>query len=97
ASAPAPARRAVTVDVASFKFAPATVTVAAGGRVTWVNHDTAPHTAQNTGLKGPRTFDTGTLRRGARRTIAFARAGRYRYYCVFHRFMEADVIVKQGA
>ena len=46
-AAPKPAaKRAVTVDIASFKFRPETITIRAGGTVTFVNRDRAPHTAQ---------------------------------------------------
>ena len=40
-----PQARPVTVDIASFKYKPETVTVKAGGKVTWVNQDKAGHTA----------------------------------------------------
>ncbi len=93
-TADAAPQRAVTVNIASFKFVPPTITIAAGGSVTWVNQDKAPHTAENGGLKGPAEFDTDTLQLGDRKKVTFAKAGRYAYYCVFHRFMEADVIVK---
>jgi plastocyanin len=89
-----PAVKAATIDIASFKFRPDSVTLAAGGRVTWVNRDAAPHTAQNTGEQGPAQFETGRLTRGQRRSITFTKAGSYRYYCVYHRFMEANVIVR---
>ncbi|HEV7808190.1 MAG TPA: plastocyanin/azurin family copper-binding protein [Solirubrobacteraceae bacterium] len=89
-----PAVKAATIDVASFKYRPQSVTLAAGGRVTWVNRDTAPHTAQNTGEDGPAQFDTGRLTRGRHRSITFSKPGTYTYYCVYHRFMEANVIVR---
>src|SRR4051794_32247201 len=60
ASAAPAARGAVTVDIADFKFDPITVTVKPGSKITWVNHDTAPHTATAT---GPGAFDTDTLKK----------------------------------
>jgi plastocyanin len=89
------ARRAASVNIASFRFLPASVTIASGGRVTWVNRDKAPHTAQNTGEPGPGAeFDTGRLTRGQHQSITFSTPGTYHYYCVYHRFMEANVIVR---
>ena len=86
--------RAATIDIASFKYLPASVTLAAGGRVTWVNRDKAPHTAENTGEAGPAQFTTGRLTRGQQKSNTFTKPGSYQYYCVYHRFMEATVIVR---
>jgi plastocyanin len=93
ASAPAATRAAKTATVAikSFKYKPATVHVATGGRVTFVNDDAAGHTATFT--KGPSRLDTGRLSRGERATLTFPRAGRYAYVCAFHAFMKGDVVV----
>ena len=83
-----------TVNIASFKFAPESITVTAGASVTWVNRDKAPHTAENTGEQGPAEFGTARLQRGERKTVTFSEPGRYRYYCIYHRFMEATVTVR---
>jgi plastocyanin len=89
-----PAAEAATVDIASFRFAPRSVTIVAGGSVTWRNRDKAPHTAQSSGEGGAARFATGRLARGQRRSITFSTPGSYPYYCVYHRFMEANVIVR---
>lgn len=95
ATAPGPAVRSAKVDIASFRFQPDTITLEAGGRVTWVNRDRAPHTVENTGEEGaPAIFDSGRLTQGQQKKITFAQAGTYTYYCVYHRFMEANVIVR---
>ena len=94
-TAPGATRKAARVDIASFKFLPASITIASGARVTWVNRDKAPHTAQNTGEPSPGAeFDTGRLTRGQHQSITFSTPGTYHYYCVYHRFMEANVIVR---
>src|SRR4051795_9874959 len=62
-NAPAPsgeAVRAAKVKIVEFTYGPDPVTVQVGGKVTWQNEDTAPHTA--TAEDG--SFDTGTLARG---------------------------------
>lgn len=89
ASAAPAASGAVTVDIAEFKYAPETVTVKAGAKVTWVNQDAAPHTAT---MKGG--FDTDTLRKGERRTLTLKTAGRFAYICTIHPFMSGTVIVR---
>jgi amicyanin len=78
-----------TVDIASFKYKPPTVTVKAGSRVTWVNHDTAGHTA--TFKKG---LDTDRLEKGDRKALTFEQPGRYPYVCAFHAFMTGEVVVE---
>ena len=89
------ARMAASVNIASFRFLPASITIASGGHVTWVNRDKAPHTAQNTGEPGQGAeFDTGRLTRGQHQSITFSVPGTYHYYCIYHRFMEANVIVR---
>jgi len=82
-----------TVAIESFKYKPATVHVKAGGRVTFVNRDTAGHTATFTA--GPSKLDTDRLEKGERAALTFPKAGRYAYVCAFHAFMKGDVIVDQ--
>lgn len=90
AGSDAPAVAAAQVPIASFKYLPETVTVKVGGTVEWTNRDKAPHTS----TAEDSSFDTGTLDTGDVKKQTFAKAGTYRYYCVFHRFMEATVVVK---
>ena len=91
-AAPAAAKTA-TVAIASFKYKPATVHVRAGGRVTFVNRDTAGHTATFT--SGPSKLDTDRLEKGDRAALSFPEAGRYAYICAFHAFMKGDVVVDE--
>jgi plastocyanin len=83
------ARGAVTIDIADFKFKPVAVTVKAGAKVTWVNRDSAEHTATQSG-----GFDTGAIVKGASKTETFAKPGTYAYVCAFHPFMKATVVVR---
>lgn len=75
------------VEIADFKFAPPAATVKAGGTITFVNRDKAPHTAETEG------FDTGRLDRGQSKPIKVDEPGTYEYFCDFHRFMTATVEV----
>ena len=79
------------IDITDFKFKPETVTVKAGTKVTWVNNDTAPHTATDTATGA---FDTGTLKKGDKKTLKLKKPGTYAYVCEFHPFMKATVIVR---
>ena len=80
---------AVTVDIAEFKFEPEALTVQAGTKVTWLNRDAAPHTAT-----AKDDFDTGTLRKGERKTLTLKTAGTFAYVCEIHPFMTGTVIVR---
>lgn len=78
------------MDIAGFRFTPTTVTIAAGGTVTWTNRDAAPHTA--TGDEGE--FDSGTLEQGATFPHAFPAPGTYEYRCDIHSSMRGTVVVQ---
>ena len=88
-SAPAPD---ATVSISNFAFAPASVTIKAGGTVQWTNADSAPHTA--TDLNG--AFDSGNLAQGGKFSFKFATPGTYTYHCLVHSMMtNATVVVTQ--
>ena len=92
ANAPAPsgeAPRAEKVEIADFAYDPDPVTVQVGGKVTWLNQDSAPHTA--TAEDG--SFDTGTLAQGKLKSETFKQAGTYEYICQIHPDMHGTVEV----
>ncbi len=86
----APAQANVSVAISSYAFHPPSLTVAPGAKVKFTNHDQTAHTA--TGHSG--AFDTGTLKPGQSATVTFKRSGTYSYYCQFHAFMTATIVVK---
>jgi plastocyanin len=91
-SAPAPsgeAARAEKVEIVDFAYDPDSVTVQVGGKVTWLNQDSAPHTA--TAEDG--SFDTGTLEEGKLKSETFKQAGTYAYICEIHPDMHGTVEV----
>jgi plastocyanin len=91
-SAPAPsgeAQRSEKVEIVEFTYGPDPVTIQAGGKVIWLNEDTAPHTA--TADDG--SFDTGTLERGKLKSETFKQAGTYPYFCEIHPTMHGTVEV----
>lgn len=93
ASSEKPARQAVTVNIASFKFKPDPIKVKAGATVTFANEDKAPHTAQTDLSSKEAEFDTGRLERGDEKAVKLQDPGRFEYFCAFHRFMEGTVEV----
>jgi plastocyanin len=91
-SEPAPsgqAARAEKVEIVDFVYEPDPVVVQIGGKVTWINQDSAPHTA--TADDG--SFDTGTLEQGKLKSETFKQAGTYTYFCEVHPTMHGTVEV----
>lgn len=94
-NAPAPsgdAVRAEKVEIVEFIYDPDPVTIEAGGKVTWINRDAAPHTA--TADDG--SFDTGTLEMGKLKSESFKEAGTYPYFCEIHPDMRGTVEVVEA-
>lgn len=85
------APRAAKVEIADFTYDPDPVTVQVGGKVIWLNQDSAPHTA--TAEDG--SFDTGTLEEGKLKSETFKQAGTYEYICQIHPDMHGVVEVTE--
>ena len=78
-----------TVTIEGMKFSPAVLSIAAGDTVTFVNQDSAPHTATAEG-----TFDTGRLRQGQSGQVTFDAAGSFAYVCTVHPAMKGTITVQ---
>ncbi len=83
------APRAEKVEIVDFSFNPDPVTIAVGGKITWLNQDSAPHTA----TAEDDSFDTGTLDQGKLKSETFKEAGTYAYICSIHPTMHGTVEV----
>jgi plastocyanin len=91
-NAPAPSGEAVRsakVEIEDFAYNPDPVTIAEGGKVIWINRDSAPHTA--TAEDG--SFDTGTIAEGKLKSESFKQQGTYAYTCTIHPQMHGTVEV----
>lgn len=91
-SEPAPsgaAAKSEKVDIVEFTYQPDPVVVQVGGKVTWQNQDTAPHTA--TADDG--SFDTGVIEKGKLGSETFKEAGTFTYFCEIHPTMHGTVEV----
>ena len=71
-------------------FSPATVTIAAGGSVTFRNDDDRAHTV--TAKDG--AFNSGTIAEGGSWKRTFKQAGTFSYLCAIHPEMTGKVVVK---
>ena len=77
-------------------YTPSTVTIAAGGTVTFTNTDTAPHTSTSgSAADGPDgIFDTSLIMMNASFDVTLSDAGTYTYFCMVHPWMEGTIIVE---
>jgi plastocyanin len=78
-----------TVLIKGFAFDPATITVAKGTTVTWMNMDSASHTVVATG----NAFSSDTLKNGQSYAYTFNETGTFEYKCSIHPNMSGKVIV----
>ncbi|MDQ4006463.1 MAG: cupredoxin domain-containing protein [Actinomycetota bacterium] len=76
-----------SVKVGDDFFSPKTVSVRAGGTVTWTNNGKNPHTVTGSG------FDSGMMTGGQKFTKTFAKAGTYSYECAYHSGMTGTLKV----
>ncbi len=88
---PAPSGKAAKASIEDFTFTPKSVTVPAGGTVTWTDEDSANH---NVAFDDKRIEGIDNLREGQSGKVTFAEAGTYAYVCTYHPGMEGKVIVK---
>ena len=86
------AATAMEVRIDNFTFSPATLTVAPGTTVTWVNGDDIPHAV----AAKDRSFRSKVLDTDDRYSFTFATAGEYEYFCTLHPHMVGKVIVKES-
>jgi plastocyanin len=80
------------VTIANFTFAPATVEVARGTTVEWINADDVPHVVTGTSADSP--LRSPALDTDDRYRVTFDRPGRYPYFCSLHPKMVGTIVVK---
>jgi len=78
------------VKIDNFSFMPASLTVPAGTKVTWTNHDDVPHNVVSTDKK----FASPVLDTDEQFSYEFKDPGTYAYYCSIHPKMTGKVIVQ---
>ena len=76
-------------------YSPYEAKVSVGGTVTWVNKDTATHTATSGIIaNGPDgKFDTSLIPAGGKFSQKFDTADSYDYFCMIHPWMKGKVTV----
>ena len=81
-----------TVSIKSYAFTPATVTIAVGGTVTWINQDDDPHTVKS--VEPDATLKSAALDTNDKYSQTFTKPGVYKYFCTLHPHMQGEIIVQ---
>ena len=88
------APRAVAIDMKNIKFDPAQASVAPGGKVTWTNHDSAPHNAHFDEKLDGTEVKLKLINKGETEDLTAPKTpGSYAYICDVHPFMKAVLVV----
>ena len=87
-SGPTPSDVQVKID--NFSFAPDTLTVKVGTRVTWINRDDVPHTV----VSDDQAFKSRPLDTDEVFTFTPTKPGTYSYFCSLHPKMIAKLVVE---
>ena len=83
------ARADDTVKIDNFTFSPATLTVQAGSKVTWVNEDDIPHAV----AASDRTYKSQVLDTDQAFSHTFNEPGSFEYFCSLHPHMKGLIVV----
>jgi|KBSMisStaDraftv2_1062788.scaffolds.fasta_scaffold86596_3 plastocyanin len=86
----ADAPRTHIVEIRSFAFSPARLTIKLGDTIQWKNDDLAPHTATANGG----SWSTETLKNEETGQYVPKAAGSFAYHCKFHPAMIAFIVVE---
>jgi plastocyanin len=78
------------VKIDNFSFGPASITVANGTTVTWINRDDIPHTV----VSSDSAFKSKALDTDEKFSYTFSKAGTYPYFCSLHPKMKGQIVVR---
>jgi plastocyanin len=81
------------VAIRGMQFVPATIEVAPGDEIEFVNEDIFAHTATADG----KAFDSGEIKAGGKWRWRAGQAGELGYVCAYHPTMKGKVVVKERA
>jgi plastocyanin len=84
--------KTATVIIDGFQFMPDNLVLKKGGKVTFMNKDSTPHTV--TPDEGSKFMGTGRLEKDApAKTITFKTTGEQNYFCEIHPSMKGKITV----
>ena len=79
------------IGIDNFQFSPATLIVARGTTVTWINNDDVPHLVVNV---EHRFKQSPVLDTGQHYSTTLGKAGIYKYFCSLHPMMQGTIVVQ---
>ncbi len=82
-----------TVNIKSFAFGPATVTISKGQSVVFTNSDGTTHTVSSGVAPNKDGKFDKEIANGSEATISFDSTGTFTYFCNIHQTMKGTVIV----
>lgn len=82
------------VMIQNFAFAPQSISVKVGTKVTWTNMDSVAHTV-TADTPSPDAPDSGSIAQNATYSFTFTKAGTYTYHCTPHPQMTGTVVVTE--
>lgn len=85
-------QKEVNLEIADYKFTPATIRIKKGTKVTWTNKDIAQH---NVAAEDD-SFRTELVGKNGSVEVTFDEAGTFSYICEPHPYMKGTVIVEDG-
>ncbi|GAC1402858.1 MAG: hypothetical protein NVSMB64_03390 [Candidatus Velthaea sp.] len=92
AASPSPAPSpALVVHTKDFSYLPKDAKIHVGDTILFVNDDDSAHTV----TADDNSFDSGYMAKDAKWSYTFAKAGTVPYYCIYHKFMRATVVVSE--
>lgn len=82
----------VAVAMKNIQFAPTTVHVKVGQKITWTNDDSAPH---NVTSQSGEKIASDTFGKGGSFSFTPTKAGTIKYVCTIHPGMDGTIVVTQ--
>jgi plastocyanin len=79
------------IAINEYMFAPVTLNVIAGTKVTWINHDEIPHTVVDGSSN--KLFRSSALDTNDSYSYTFTKPGTYHYFCTLHPQMVGTIHV----
>ncbi len=86
----------VTINLSNTRFAPETIRVSAGTKITWVNQEDSVHYVNTDSHPGHTYFpeqNSKALKKGDSFTVVFNKIGSYPYHCSAHADVMRGVII----
>lgn len=79
-----------SVNIQSFSFSPAILTVKQGTKVTWINNDSSAHQVTSDSS----SFSSQQIPSGSKYEFTFDTKGNFSYHCSIHPYMKGEVVVQ---